>query len=60
MTESSTQIPGKKQKNWGKWALFTLFLCGYAWSYTYLATILIEEANTSRIGNIQTQYIDAV
>ena len=60
MTESSTQIPGKKQKDWGKWALFTLFLCGYAWSYTYLATILIEEANTSRIGNIQTQYIDAV
>jgi len=60
MTESSTQVSGKKRKEWAKWSLFTLFLCGYISSYTYLATILIKEANTSRIGNIQTEYIDAV
>ena len=60
MTEPSTQPPHNKRKDWWRWVLFALFLCGYAWAYAFLATILIEGVNVSRIGNIQTQYIDSV
>ncbi len=60
MTEPTKQKSRKKGKTWGKWALFSLFLCLTTWAYTYLGTVLIEGANVSRIGNVQTQYIDAV
>ncbi len=60
MTDQSNQILAKRGKSWKRWAIFTAFLCVYVWAYTYLATILIVGANTSRVGNAQSHYIDAV
>tara|TARA_R110000850_G_scaffold29258_5_gene80880 strand:- start:1496 stop:2923 length:1428 start_codon:yes stop_codon:yes gene_type:complete len=59
MSDHSIKYSDKKKKSWVSWTFFTVFLCVFAWAYTYLATILVVGTNTSRTG-IQTQYIDSV
>jgi len=41
------------------WLLFLAFLSGFTFIYTYLGTVLILEANTSRTGNPQESFIEA-
>lgn len=43
----------------GVWLLFLAFLSLFTFIYTYLGTVLILEANTSRTGNPQESFIEA-
>jgi len=60
MSEEAKTAAPRARKSWGRWAAFLGFLLLYSWAYTYLGSVLILEGNTSRTGNAQEQYIDAV